>query len=112
MSDYSVEEILQAKRVAKEAGYDISLPNDRIEQAKNIAKANGYNVRKLEDPTEMAMQVAKDAGFNVVPNTQYDNRNNPNNSNNPNNPNNTNRAPEKKQDNNYSWAERQAAKYL
>lgn len=112
MSEYSVEEILQAKRVAKEAGYNVSLPNDRIEQAKNIAQANGYNVRKM-DPTEMAMQVAKDAGYRVLPPDT-----------NPNPPRNT-PTPAPKQDipakqtqkkedpyAGYSWSERQAAKYL
>lgn len=103
MSEYSVEEILKAKRVAREAGYDVSLPTDRIEQAKNIARANGYNVRKAPvDPTEMAMRVAKDAGFSVerVPS--------PNNVNN----NDNNGRPAPKTDDNHSWAEKQAAKYL
>lgn len=113
MSEYSVEEILQAKRVAKEAGYNVTLPTDRLEQAKNIARANGYNVRKM-DPTEMAMQVAKDAGYQVLPPDT-----NPN-------PPRTTPTPAPKQDippktahqkkddpyNGYSWSERQAAKYL
>ena len=114
MSEYSVEEILQAKRIAKEAGYSVSLPTDRIEQAKNIAQANGYNVRKM-DPTEMAMQVAKDAGYQVIPPDT-----NPN-------PQRTTPTPAPKQDippkpaqsqqkedpyAGYSWSERQAAKYL
>ena len=30
MSEYSVEEILRAKRVAKEAGYDVTLPTVRV----------------------------------------------------------------------------------
>ena len=101
MSDYSVEDILQAKRVAKEAGYKVSLPDNRIEQAKNIARANGYNVRKLEDPTEMAMQVARDAGFQVIPQNDNIIRTTP--------------TPAPKQEDpakNYSWSERQAAKYL
>ena len=114
MSEYSVEEILQAKRIAKEAGYNVNLPTDRIEQAKNIAQANGYNVRKM-DPTEMAMQVAKDAGYQVIPPDT-----NPN-------PQRTTPTPAPKQDipakpaqpqkkedpyAGYSWSERQAAKYL
>ena len=112
MSEYSVEEILRAKRVAKEAGYDVTLPTDRIEQAKNIARANGYDVRKM-DPTETAVQVAKDAGYRVIP---PDTR-----------PNSQRTAPapapapkqpqpqqQKKDDPyaGYSWSERQAAKYL
>lgn len=111
MSEYSVEEILQAKRVAKEAGYSVNLPTDRLEQAKNIAQANGYNVRKM-DPTEMAMQVAQDAGYRVIPPDT-----NPN-------PQRTTPTPAPKQDippktaqkedpyAGYSWSERQAAKYL
>lgn len=111
MSEYSVEEILQAKRIAKEAGYNVTLPTDRLEQAKNIAQANGYNVRKM-DPTEMAMQVAKDAGYQVLPPDT-----NPN-------PQRTTPTPAPKQDipkpapkkedpyAGYSWSERQAAKYL
>lgn len=112
MSEYSVEEILQAKRVAKEAGYNVSLPTDRLEQAKNIAQANGYNVRKM-DPTEMAMQVAKDAGYQVIPPDTNSN------------PARTTPTPAPKQDipakqtqkkedpyAGYSWSERQAAKYL
>lgn len=110
MSEYSVEEILRAKRVAKEAGYDVTLPIDRIEQAKNIAKANGYDVRKM-DPTETAVQVAKDAGYRVIPPDTSPNRQR------------TAPAPapapkqpqqQKKDDPyaGYSWSERQAAKYL
>ena len=111
MSDYSVEEILQAKRVAKEAGYNVSLPDDRIEQAKNIARANGYNIRKIEDPTEIAMQVARENGFQVIPpnptrtiQTPAPKQNVP-----PPQP-----KPQKKEDPyaGYSWSERQAAKYL
>ena len=106
MSEYSVEEILQAKRVAKEAGYSVTLPTDRIEQAKNIARANGYDVRKM-DPTETAVQVAKDAGYRVIP---PDTR--------PNSPRTAPapapKQPQKKDDPyaGYSWSERQAAKYL
>ena len=117
MSEYSVEEILRAKRIAKEAGYEVTLPTDRVEQAMNIARANGYNVRKM-DPTEMAMQVAKDAGYQVLPPDT-----NPN-------PARTTPTPAPKQDippkqeqpaqpqqkedpyAGYSWSERQAAKYL
>ena len=106
MSEYSVEEILRAKRVAKEAGYDVTLPTDRIEQAKNIAKANGYNVRKM-DPTETAMQVAKDAGYQVIPPDTSPNRQRTAPA--PKQP-----QPQKKADPyaGYSWSERQAAKYL
>lgn len=110
MSEYSVEEILRAKRVAKEAGYDVTLPSDRIEQAKNIAKANGYDVRKM-DPTETAVQVAKDAGYQVIPPDMSPNRQRmaPAPAPSPKQP-----QPQKKDDPyaGYSWSERQAAKYL
>lgn len=132
MSEYSVEEILRAKRIAKEAGYEVTLPSDRIERAMNIAKANGYSVRKadeapaapaqatpaaapVQDPTEVAIQVAKQAGYNVIPPE-----------NNPNLPGAARTtptpapaaapapAPKKEEDPyaGYSWSERQAAKYL
>ena len=109
MSEYSVEEILQAKRIAKEAGYNVTLPTDRLEQAKNIAQANGYNVRKM-DPTEMAMQVAKDAGYQVLPPDT-----NPNPARTTPTPKQEQPAqPQQKEDPyaGYSWSERQAAKYL
>ena len=134
MSEYSVEEILRAKRIAKEAGYEVTLPSDRIERAMNIARANGYSVRKADapaatpaaapatpaaapaqDPTEVAIQVAKQAGYNVIPPE-----------NNPNLPGAARTtptpapaaapapAPKKEEDPyaGYSWSERQAAKYL
>lgn len=114
MSEYSVEEILQAKRVAKEAGYNVTLPTDRLEQAKNIAQANGYNVRKM-DPTEMAMQVAKDAGYQVLPPDTNPNpqRTMPTPAPKQDVPP-TSAQPQKKEDPyaGYSWSERQAAKYL
>ena len=108
MSEYSVEEILRAKRVAKEAGYDVTLPTDRVEQAKNIARANGYNVRKM-DPTETAVQVAKDAGYRVIPPDTSPNRQRTAPAPSPKQP-----QPQKKDDPyaGYSWSERQAAKYL
>ena len=134
MSDYSVEEILRAKRIAKEAGYEVSLPTDRIEQAKNIARANGYEVRKADtvDPTEIAMQVARAAGFNVVQNGNGVQSSNgvktaptntpapaPNNANAEVNKNNQNTTPapsakpaEEDPYAGYSWSEKQAAKYL
>ena len=110
MSEYSVEEILRAKRVAKEAGYDVTLPTDRVEQAKNIAKANGYNVRKM-DPTETAVQVVKDAGYRVIP---PDTRPNSQRTAPAPAPAPKQQQPQKKDDPyaGYSWSERQAAKYL
>lgn len=119
MSEYSVEEILRAKRIAKENGYEVTLPTDRVERAMNIARANGYNVRKAaapaQDPTEVAIQVAKRAGYNVIPP-----ENNPNlpgaerTTPTPAPPAAPAPAPKKKEDPyaGYSWSERQAAKYL
>lgn len=46
MSDYSVEEIIRAKRVARENGYTVNMPKDDVEQAMNIAKAAGYTVKE------------------------------------------------------------------
>lgn len=123
MSEYSVEEILKAKRIAKEAGYEVTLPTDRVERAMNIARANGYNVRKADVPARPAAardstggadrvaKVAKRAGYNVIPP-----------GNNPDLPGAGRTAPApapaaapKKDEDpyaGYSWSERQAAKYL
>lgn len=46
MSEYSVEEIIRAKRVARENGYTVNMPKDEIEQAMNIAKSAGYTVKE------------------------------------------------------------------
>lgn len=124
MSEYSVEEILRAKRIAKEAGYEVTLPSDRIERAMNIARANGYKVRKAEeapaapaaapaqDPTEVAIQVAKQAGYNVIP--PENNPNLPGAARTTPTPAPAAPAPKKEEDPyaGYSWSERQAAKYL
>lgn len=59
MSDYSVEEIIRAKRVARENGYTVELPKDEVEQAMNIAKSAGYTVR--EAPAAKPAPVAKPA---------------------------------------------------
>lgn len=50
MSDYSVEDIIRAKRMVRNNGYTVELPKDEVEQARNIAMAAGYNVRKAEEP--------------------------------------------------------------
>ena len=130
MSEYSVEEILRAKRIAKEAGYEVTLPSDRIERAMNIARANGYKVHKAEeapaapapaaaptaapaqDPTEVAIQVAKQAGYNVIP--PENNPNLPGAARTTPTPAPAAPAPKKEEDPyaGYSWSERQAAKYL
>lgn len=58
MSDYSVEEIIRAKRVARENGYTVEMPKDEIEQAMNIAKSAGYTVK---DASAMPAPAAKPA---------------------------------------------------
>ena len=73
MSEYSVEDILKAKRVAREAGYEVSLPKDRVEQAKNVAAAYGYTVKPADtqptQPTqndiETALRTVTNAGYSV-----------------------------------------------
>lgn len=50
MSDYSVEDIIRAKRIVRNSGYTVELPKDEVEQARNIAMAAGYNVRKADEP--------------------------------------------------------------
>ena len=50
MSDYSVEDIIRAKRMVRNNGYTVELPKDEVEQARNIAMAAGYNVRKADEP--------------------------------------------------------------
>jgi len=139
MSEYTVDQILQAKRVAREAGYDVKLPEDRIEQAKNIAKAHGYNVQKQENPQlqqqtqpqqrvnradiSKALEVVTNAGLSVRKAMNNDNINRnppqpaPNNgqpapAQNRNQPAPVQSAPEKPAEPQHSWAERIASKYL
>lgn len=137
MSEYTVDQILQAKRVAREAGYDVKLPEDRIEQAKNIAKAHGYNVQKQENPQQQtqpqqrvnradiskALEVVTNAGLSVRKAINNDNINRnppqpvPNNgqpalTQNLNQTTPVQPAPEKPAEPQHSWAERIASKYL
>ena len=49
MSDYSVEDIIRAKRMVRNNGYTVELPKDEVEQACNIAMAAGYSVRKADE---------------------------------------------------------------
>lgn len=124
MSEYTVDQILQAKRVAREAGYDVKLPEDRIEQAKNIAKAHGYDVRKGNPNTQQsrvnrddiskALEVVTNAGLTVRKGNGLDNINNNTNRNvspQP-KPNVQNNQPAKPAEPQHSWAERIASKYL
>ena len=64
MSEPSVETILAAKKVARQNGYSVELPDNKLDIAKNIAQAAGYNVRKASS-LDVAKQTAKDAGYNV-----------------------------------------------
>jgi len=59
MRDYSVEEIIRAKHVARENGYTVELPKDEVEQAMNIAKSAGYTVHEV--PAAKPAPVAKPA---------------------------------------------------
>lgn len=54
MSDYSVEDIIRAKRIVRNSGYTVELPKDEVEQARNIAMAAGYNVHKADEPAPAA----------------------------------------------------------
>jgi len=86
MSEYSVEDILKAKRVAREAGYDVSLPKDPVQQAMNIAAAHGYSVKKADaQPAPNAAPVAApapkvdiEAALKAVTDAGYSVRKNPN----------------------------------
>lgn len=67
--EYSIDDILAAKETVKNAGYGVSLPNNKLDIAKNIAKANGYTVRKAStdnrNDINTALRVATDAGYTV-----------------------------------------------
>ena len=64
MSEPSVETILAAKKVARQNGYSVDLPDNKLDVAKNIAQAAGYNVRKATD-LDIAIQTVKNAGFDI-----------------------------------------------
>ena len=67
--EYSIDDILAAKETVKNAGYGVSLPNNKLDIAKNIARANGYTVRKAgtdnRNDINTALKVATDAGYTV-----------------------------------------------
>jgi hypothetical protein len=72
--EYSIDDILKAKEVVRNAGYGVSLPDNKLDIAKNIAKANGYTVRKnptgttstvSTDDINQALRIATDAGYTV-----------------------------------------------
>lgn len=75
--EYSIDDILAAKEVVRNAGYGVSLPTNKLDIAKNIAKANGYTVKKAEtvnpaDDINQALRVATDAGYTVRKNATDD----------------------------------------
>lgn len=113
MPQYSIDDILQAKRIARQAGYNVSLPDNKLDTAKNIAREAGYTVRKAvtdEDRLALAKQVASNAGYNVVKNPAQPARNNP--APEPKPAQKPAPAPQKQPDHEYSWAEKIASKYL
>lgn len=67
--EYSIDDILKAKEIVRNAGYGVSLPDNKLDIAKNIAKANGYTVRKNDtanaDDINQALRIATDAGYTV-----------------------------------------------
>lgn len=67
--EYSIDDILAAKETVKNAGYGVSLPDNKLDIAKNIARANGYTVRKAStdnrNDINTALRVATDAGYTV-----------------------------------------------
>ena len=123
MPQYSIDDILQAKRIARQAGYNVSLPDNKLDTAMNIAREAGYNVRKAvtdEDRLALAKQVATNAGYNVVKtNTRPTQTTQPAQTKPapaptpaPKTNQSTPAAPKKQQDHEYSWAEKIASRYL
>lgn len=121
MPQYSIDDILQAKRIARQAGYNVSLPDNKLDTAMNIAREAGYNVRKAvtdEDRLALAKQVATNAGYNVVKTnarptqTTQPAQTKPAPTPAPKTNQSTPAAPKKQQDHEYSWAEKIASKYL
>lgn len=59
-----VNDIMIAKEIARRNGYDVSLPDSKIDIAKNIAKAAGYKVQEPGDIVN-ALEIATKAGYTV-----------------------------------------------
>jgi len=59
-----VNDIMIAKEIARRNGYDVSLPDSKVDIAKNIAKAAGYKVQEPGDIAN-ALEIATKAGYTV-----------------------------------------------
>lgn len=60
----TVNDIIRAKEIAKRNGYEVTLPDSKVEIAKNIATAAGYKVQEPGDIAK-ALDVATKAGYTV-----------------------------------------------
>lgn len=59
-----VNDIMIAKEIARRNGYDVTLPDSKVDIAKNIAKAAGYKVQEPGDIAS-ALEIATKAGYTV-----------------------------------------------
>lgn len=59
-----VNDIMIAKEIARRNGYNVSLPDSKIDIAKNIAKSAGYKVQEPGDIAN-ALEIATKAGYTV-----------------------------------------------
>lgn len=59
-----VNDIMIAKEIARRNGYNVSLPDSKVDIAKNIAKAAGYKVQEPGDIAN-ALEIATKAGYTV-----------------------------------------------
>lgn len=59
-----VNDIMIAKEIARRNGYDVTLPDSKIDIAKNIAKSAGYKVQEPGDIAN-ALEIATKAGYTV-----------------------------------------------
>lgn len=71
-NNVDVNDIIVAKEIARRNGYDVSLPDNKVEIAKNVATAAGYTVTKKPEPTTpnqtdiaAALDIATRAGYTV-----------------------------------------------
>lgn len=59
-----VNDIMIAKEIARRNGYNVSLPDSKVDIAKNIAKSAGYKVQEPGDIAN-ALEIATKAGYTV-----------------------------------------------
>lgn len=70
-NNVDVNDIIVAKEIARRNGYDVSLPDNKVEIAKNVATAAGYTVTKKPEPASnradiaAALDIATRAGYTV-----------------------------------------------